>query len=193
MKIVHHYLFLFLLLLSLSCHNSKVDTSKYIPYKNKYSINWSDYKSIRPWGNTYAANTYVWYECDVKQINDSLEVLLGTFFVPDSSWYNPEKIDSLLLNHERRHFDLDEAYSRQYRKYLSEWNGKTLNSFKIYFQRGNFQQMHLALLNQYDSETNHSINASEQERWNTKIDSLLNLYKEYEKPVFRIKINGLKN
>jgi hypothetical protein len=53
--------------------------------------------------------------------------------------------------------------------------------------------MHLALLNQYDSETNHSINASEQERWNTKIDSLLNLYKEYEKPVFRIKINGLKN
>jgi hypothetical protein len=99
----------------------------------------------------------------------------------------------LVLIHERRHLDLAEVFNRQFRKYLTEWNGKSWEDFCVYFSLGNFNLESQALQSKYDSETNHSLNILQQEEWNYKIDSLLEAYKYFTNPVFRIKINRINH
>jgi len=187
---------IFLSLSLVQCHkykNPRRDTSKYIKWRNNLNLNWTDFKGIRPFGDPHAAGSYLWFDRDYKEILDSIEIQLTTFIIPDSSWINPTKISNRVLMHERRHFDLGEVSNRKFRKYLKDWNGKSWEDFNVYFSLGNFNQEAQAIQSQYDSETNHSLNILQQEEWNYKIDSLLEVYKDFADPVFRIRINRINH
>jgi hypothetical protein len=187
---------IFISLLFTQCHkykNPRRDTSKYIQWQKNINLNWTDFKGIRPWGDPHAAGSYLWFDIDNKEIQDSIEIHLTTFIIPDSSWFNPAKINNRVLIHERRHFDLGEVFNRKFRKYLTNWNGKSFEDFDAYFSLGNFKQEAQALQSKYDSETNHSLNILQQEAWNHKIDSLLEDYKNFSDPVIRIRINRLNH
>jgi hypothetical protein len=59
---------------------------------------------------------------------------------------------------------------------------------RSYFHIGHFEQQALTLQALYDSETSHSLNILIQKQWDKKIDSLLDVYKDFAAPVFRIQI-----
>ena len=186
------FLLLFFSLPFINCHNlykQKRDTSKYIVWHKNFRLRWSDYKEEIPWEDPYAAESYIWSDFFQMKFGDYIVVNLTTYFVPDSSWYNPIKIDDRILDHEIRHIDLAEVFNRQFRKYLHEWKGRDYDDLTSYFNDGHFEQRSLALQAQYDSETNHSVNILIQEHWDNKIDSLLDVYKDFSVPEFRIKIN----
>ena len=85
-----------------------------------------------------------------------------------------------ILSHEQGHFDIAEIFARKLHKSLSEYNfnKKTFQQdLKAIYE--NLMQEKEAMQEQYDRETNHSINKSAQAAWLSKINDLLTLYQDY--------------
>jgi hypothetical protein len=187
------FFLLFFSLPFIHCHNphsQKRDISKYIIWHKNLRLKWSDYKEEIPWEEPHAAESYIWSDFSKKEFGDYIIVNLTTYFVPDSSWYNPIKINNRVLDHEIRHVDIAEVFNRRFRKYLQDWKGRDYEDLMSYFHNGQIEQQALALQAQYDSETNHSVNILIQKQWDKKIDSLLDVYKDFAAPQFRIQMNS---
>ena len=83
------------------------------------------------------------------------------------------KSDLDLLRHEQYHFNLARYYSIKMNRYL---NDNEVNSKINYINKlSKIRNIHNKMQQQYDNETNHSLDIKQQEKWETKIDSLLNL------------------
>ena len=190
------FLLIFFSLPFIQCHshrNQKRDISKYIIWHKFFHLKWSDFKGEIPWEDPHAAESCIWTDYSKKEFGDYIIVNLTTYFVPDSSWYNPIKINDRVLDHEIRHIDLAEVFNRQVRKYLQDWKGRDYEDLMSYFHNGQFEKHALALQARYDSETNHSVNIPIQRQWDKKIDSLLDVYKDFAGPKFRIQINRISH
>ena len=88
--------------------------------------------------------------------------------------------DSLVLNHERIHFDIQELFVRKMRKYfelLKHQDPKKTSICKDVFYKYYKSLDSLQLL--YDAETKHSIEKSFQKKWSGKILSELKLLETY--------------
>ena len=103
--------------------------------------------------------------------NNSLRFIIQTVFYPKTSWKKKKSINDHILKHEQGHFDLTEYYARLLRKGVSELEFKKFSTidaqinklFKKYSKEADKIQ------DDYDEETNHSIDKEEQTRWNKKI------------------------
>lgn len=83
------------------------------------------------------------------------------------------KSDIDLLRHEQYHFDLAKYYSNKMNEYL---NSNDINSkFDYINKHSEIRNIHNKMQEQYDNETNYSLNVKQQKNWEVKIDSLLNL------------------
>ena len=85
-----------------------------------------------------------------------------------------------ILSHEQGHFDIAEIFARKLNKKMSEYRfdkktyQKDLN--KIYHDILDEKEK---MQNDYDKETNHSINKEKQAEWLKKIAKMLEEYKDY--------------
>lgn len=125
----------------------------------------------------------------IKQIaDDSLILDIYSFFTPEESYmdklffdYDDFFAESCLraLNHEQRHFDIAEIYSRKFKasipNEISENYSNVLDSLYI-MQYDSF----CLTTKKYDIETEHGSNDSMQVVWNKTIDSILNKYSGYK-------------
>lgn len=92
------------------------------------------------------------------------------------------------LNHEQRHFDITEIYSRKFKKKLLEADFSTQNTDTVIRTVYTFYKNKLSETQQrYDTETNHSINTAAQETWNVFIDKELKETATFEKPFIVIR------
>ena len=169
------------------------DMKNYILWEKTNKPKWADFKGAVPWVSTADANTHYVIGFTESDLRDSIEINLSTYFIKDSSWVINSMNSPYLLNHELRHFDLAEVYARKYRKYLSDWDGNNAFLFSLYADYGRKINKMDSAETRYDKETNHSLNHSAQEKWNGKIDSLLEAYSAYDKPVFRIPLHHAGN
>lgn len=116
--------------------------------------------------------------------NDSLYFSIVSVFIQSGSW---KERDFLLndydLQHEQRHFDITELFARYIRKDIIE---KRLNEkeISVLLKQKNIECDKFQKL--YDEETDHSLNYESQEKWNQKIDSLLNLLDAYKDKIIYI-------
>ncbi len=188
MSSLKHLNFTFLVLVLCSCNNPKdVKTRNGIPWNKNIKPTWNDFLGQIPWDNKHKAATYYYYSSKDSLSGDSLQLEVLNYFWKDSSWVATYYESDYLLNHELRHFDLAEINIRRFREYLQDWKDTNSASFDIYFSYARSFFTYDSSQKQYDTETDHSRNKIEQEKWNKKIDSLLNVLKEYEQPIFRIK------
>jgi hypothetical protein len=137
------------------------------------SIEWSDFKARPNTSFKTVALTASTITLNSKyDANNNLIIVIENFFITNKSWTSTS--DSIVLEHERRHFDLSEVYARKIRKALKEkkFNVKKLNEevnavfVKYNKDLGNQQKL-------YDSETNHSINKTMQKQWSARIEAEL--------------------
>lgn len=112
-------------------------------------------------------------------------------FNTQRSWV--QKKSKYILNHEQRHFDISEIYSRKFKKKVMQINfenvnpGDTINAlYQDYIKKS------YAAQNKYDNETNHGMNKESQTAWNTMIDTELAESVEFEKPFYPIKLPSPK-
>lgn len=112
-------------------------------------------------------------------------------FNTQRSWV--KKRSKYILNHEQRHFDMSEIYSRKFKKKAMQIHFENLNpgdTLSALYQ--DYVKKLYAAQDKYDSETNHGMNKELQNTWNTMIDAELTESVEFEKPFYPIKFSSPK-
>ena len=138
--------------------------------KNK-KLSWSDFKGPVPYDadERTAAATFCGIGFETNTITNSNKDLkirvYNTFYINDS-WARPEEMNEYVLAHEQGHFDLCELYTRKLRERMSQAR-VDVNTLRPTL-RGIYEKLqseYRARQEQYERETAHGVNLSEQERW----------------------------
>lgn len=146
-----------------------------IYYNVNRKLTWNDFKGIpvmNHFGGAVTASGFA-FNADINMIDSkvNLNIYVYTFFDKQASWKKPTVNSAYHLLHEQHHFDITRLSAAK----LCE-DYKNAN-----FTMANYQQLlssifdkvfkeNSDLQNQYDNETDHSINTVVQEEWNNKID-----------------------
>lgn len=101
-------------------------------------------------------------------------------FYPEKSWFKPGKVNEVVLAHEQLHFDITELYARKLRREIDNYNF-SLNIKKEMRRLQNQINSELeALQEQYDTETNFSMNVEVQKQWQIRIKQALDELSDYQ-------------
>lgn len=141
-------------------------------------LTWADYKAKPDPGSDAAASTASVLAVSYTISSTGFTYRIECRFSKTRSW-GLHKTD-YILSHEQGHFDIAEIFARKLHKKLSEYqfNKRTYQKDldKIYEE---IVQGKDKMQNDYDRETNHSINKDKQAEWLQKIRLLLEEYKAY--------------
>ena len=143
-----------------------------------YSINrlltWDDFKGVPDYnspGGAITASGFA-FNANMNMIGKDIYLNIGvyTFFSKKNSWKKPNINSSYHLVHEQHHFDITRISAGKFCDELLKANFTVTNYSKLLsalFDKA-FNE-NKALQEKYDNETRHSINTSEQLKWNDKI------------------------
>jgi len=169
----------FFSLLITVCATAEIQAQN-IPWgENK--LTWSDFKKHIENGNPHHAFTYSGINFEMKVINDTVIIILESYFDPSQSWVHTDHQVDNLLHHEQLHFDITELFCRKMRKEMAPFMNQHISVFvekqmdkkskeifsRLFNEQSSIQQ-------QYDVETRHGIEETEQEKWKSQISRLLN-------------------
>jgi hypothetical protein len=96
-------------------------------------------------------------------------VTVRTYFHPEESWTKTTESDALLV-HEQLHFDITELFVRKLRKQLDALGpdcNRVNKHIQDYYDRN--YQAYANYQEQYDKETNHSIDEKRQKEWEMRV------------------------
>lgn len=149
-----------------------------LDWSSSRKLTWADYKATpNPESDAAASTTsYLGFSYSIK--NEGFSYTIESKFSKTRSWGLHKT--AYILSHEQGHFDIAEIFARKLHKKMKEYrfNRRT-------FQK-DLQEIYQEILeekeemqNDYDKETNHSINKEKQSAWLKKIGELLEEYKSY--------------
>ena len=185
---MYRKLFSFILFIVISCssYSQKVlvnvfmenriakPTSDTIYHDLNKRLTWKDFQGVpdtKHFGGAVTASGYA-FDADIKMEGKVIYLNIGVyvFFTKSQSWKKPSINSDYHLFHEQVHFDITRIGAEDFIKLLV--NSK--------FTKDNYSQVldavfdksyneNMAMQEQYDSETQHSINKTVQLKWNEKI------------------------
>ena len=122
----------------------------------------------------------------------TIKIKISAEFNPLESWTRYPKLEhpEEALNHEKRHFDICEIYARKIRQVVSQAHLNTWNfNGELDFLFKKLVKEYHAEQARYDRETNHSMDAAQQKKWNTAIDAQLKTLSDYSSPIVTVTLN----
>ncbi len=171
-KIVIINLTVFLCFLSLTSYKiSQEDNVIY--WTNNVKLTWNDFTGVPSNDSKDGAITtsgYGYNPYTIKGGSDSVTLFFKTYFIKNESWVKEYAKTKFLLKHEQCHFDINELFSRKFRKLISvyKFSKKTFKeTFKELFNKS--QKELDAYQDLYDKETDHSKVAAKQLEWEKKV------------------------
>ena len=179
--------FIFMLFFSFAAFSQKVilnvsmenkvskPTNDTIYYNINRPITWDDFKGTPDYNNPGGAITASGFAFDANMNTVGNDIYLNvgiyTFFSKRKSWKKPNINSNYHLSHEQHHFDITRISAEKFLNEILRANFTVNNYNKLLsslFTKA-FDE-NTALQQKYDSETRHSINTSEQLKWNDKIE-----------------------
>ncbi len=176
----YNILFLFILIYNIICAQDSI-------YWNKNSkLNFQDFKLKNP-KSSFKATSSLSRRIESVNEEDSLIIAVQTVFIKSKSWITI--LDSSLLIHENKHFDLLEIYNRILRKKIFEYSFN-YDSFNKDFDGicDYYFKLYLVVEAQYDKESDLSRDDYCQSWWNKYIDEQLKALEAYSNPVVKLRI-----
>jgi len=148
-----------------------------MPWEASRKLTWDDFKGPIPPDATSAATTAsgIAYQYSANHMHHEikLDFEVTAFFYPNESWYKPDVCDARILQHEQLHFDISEVFARRMRMKLRNTSfTENVKSEIREIYKETLKELE-ELQDQYDWETNFSINIEAQERWNNQIREAL--------------------
>jgi hypothetical protein len=137
-------------------------------------LTWADFQAPPVASSPFASITTAGIGYDLSYTKETFHVTVFCYFLKSRSW-TKSRNRTALLKHEQGHFDITELYARRVKKAFKAYHfhfetvGEDLRKI---FDRINKEKT--AMNTRYDRETNFSINAEGQARWNRKIRASLN-------------------
>ncbi len=171
-------LFFYSFLLTSVLSQAQDKTEEVISWSDAHKLSWSDYKANPNPQSDAAASTTTLLSISYKISSNSFSYTIKSHFSRTRSW-GRHKSD-YILSHEQGHFDIAEIFARKLHKKMSEYRfdrktyQKDLN--KIYQEVVDEKE---EMQNEYDDETNHSINKEKQASWLKKIAKKLEETADY--------------
>ncbi len=166
-----------LLILSLTSF-SQGNEEELISWNEEKKLNWADYKGTAKPGTDAAASTATYLGIEYNFNSKGFGYKITCSFSKTKSW-GLHKTD-YILGHEQGHFDIAEIFARKLNKSMSVYkfnkNSFTEDLRKIYETITSEKE---EMQNDYDSDTNHSIDKEKQKEWLKKIDQSLREYKPF--------------
>lgn len=133
---------------------------------------WSDFTGPVPWFSRYAAgiSSTVLIEFDSSSQQYHAYAAQANAF----SWTKEDKQTEYTLNHEAYHFKISELHARMMNDYIRSNPGKSKMQYELMLATflGELSYMQ----DQYDEQSDHSVNVDIQRHWEFKIDSMLALH-----------------
>jgi hypothetical protein len=164
------YLFLFFAI-QYTGTNGYHNEDEIIVWQENRPLTWGDFKG-KPAKRFSAASTNYDIIKTVQAVNsDSAKATIQAIFFCKKSWKKESWIDSTILVHEQKHFDIVELYARKLRKLLLEnkytseadLKAKSDSLYAIIDKEMDVYQ------DKYDDETDGSMNGEQQRVWCKKI------------------------
>jgi hypothetical protein len=159
-----------------------------IAWDENRPLNWDDFKG-KPEPRFAAATTsYDILKTIAKKNDNASEVKITAVFFKRSSWKKVQWINDDVLAHEQRHFDIVELFARKLRKKLGDQKFKSYTELEeklLELYGVNDKEMDL-YQDQYDEETDGSMNGDQQRAWQKKIAREIKELDTYKEPVILI-------
>lgn len=177
MKDLLKYFFLFCIIIPMVAFAQSND-EELLDWTASRKLTWNDYKASPDPQSDAAASTTSYLAIEYNITNSSFGYKIQSRFSKTRSWglYKTDYI----LSHEQGHFDIAEIFARKLNKEMSEYrfNKRTYQQDlnRIYHDILDEKEK---MQNDYDQETNHSINKEKQVEWLKKIAKMLEEYDEY--------------
>ena len=137
-------------------------------------VTWEDFKG-KPTNSHYGAAIFTnfAYFASFRIIEGYIVATIQTktYMVRGMSWVTPAAHDAYSLSHEQLHFDITKLVVERFKKKIAAMQADLvidLNSMIQYEYLESYREMN-KLQNQYDYETQHSINRRVQAEWEEKV------------------------
>lgn len=149
-----------------------------IDWSASWQLSWSDYKAKPDPSSDAAASTTTYLSIEYNINEKGFSYKIQCRFSKTKSWGHAKT--EFILKHEQGHFDIAEIYARTLNKKMSEYQfNKTTYQKDLKTIYGDITDEKEDFQNQYDSETNHSINKEKQAEWLEKIKTTLKELQAY--------------
>ncbi|MEM5564640.1 DUF922 domain-containing protein [Psychroserpens sp. AS72] len=155
-----------------------------ISWSDSKKLSWSDFKGEAERDTNAVAVTAsgITFSFSVSQSNGEFvgfNAEAHAHFYPEKSWYLKDKGDDHILAHEQLHFDITELHVRQLRYNISKVK-VSKNIKKVLRHLHEQANNKLAIMqNDYDTQTNNSINKEQQAIWSKFVKAELDTYKDF--------------
>jgi len=146
-----------------------------------------DFKGNIPENSEFGAISFLSISCEIIFEKKQCKIIVKSEYNKEKSWYKKES-NNELLEHEQKHFDLQEIYARKLREKASQrkWVVNSIDKHLNDLYNEIFE-MELKAQDRYDVETDLSRNRAEQKKWNEFIDKELERLKEFKDTLIIIK------
>ncbi len=171
-----------LLVLSCSCFlliaRAQSSNDGFIDWSENRPLAWADYQGTPDASSSSAASTSTLVQVQYGFKNQTVDFHIRCCFSPTRSWGLHK--DDYILSHEQGHFDISELFARKLCSKLRDYsfNPSTYQKDldRIY---NSVMKERQEMQDQYDRETNHSIDRTAQAAWKKKIAGLLRDFSAY--------------
>jgi hypothetical protein len=141
-------------------------------------LTWEDYKAAPDTTEGYAASTTTYLNIDYTFTQNGFSFKIHSGFSKTRSWGLNKSAN--VLHHEQGHFDIAEIFARKLYRQMKEYryNNRTYKEdlTAIY---DNIVAEKAKMQDDYDRETNHSLNRQKQKEWLKKIEDMLEDYEPW--------------
>jgi predicted secreted Zn-dependent protease len=141
-------------------------------------LSWDDYKAEPDTASDAVASTTTYLSVEYTFMTDGFRFKIESNFSKTQSW--ALKKTNYILKHEQGHFDIAEIYARKLYREMQQYkfNKKTYKNDLNKIYRDILEEK-TKMQDDYDKETNHSINEEKQREWLKRINKMLKEYAEW--------------
>jgi hypothetical protein len=184
-------IFIFIGILTIASFSFREGEEDVITWNKDRKLTWNDYRG-KPKPRFAAASTVYSLGRNIYEENGQVIARLEAYFYCKDSWKKDDWISDEVLSHEQKHFDIVELYARKLRKQAQGFTCTGLKEaeYKIDSLYNILNKAMDVYQDQYDDETDGSMNGDEQRRWIRKIDRELKELDAYASTKIIIKIKS---
>ncbi|MGZ3883642.1 MAG: hypothetical protein ACXVP0_02035 [Bacteroidia bacterium] len=166
----------------LSCSATTNDSeSSVIVWKEGQLLTWDDFQG-KPERRFAAASTHYDILKELTDNGNSAVMSIKAIFYSKKSWKKASWVNQSVLEHEQKHFDIVELFSRKLRKICLDRSYPNYASFKaitdsLYDVVDKDMDVYQ---DQYDDESNGSMDGNRQREWNVKVMAEIKALDKYK-------------
>ncbi len=150
------------------------DAMEELSWNEGYKLTWDDFRGQPNQDTDAVAVTAsgITFSYSIKQLDNKVhgfKTLVKAFFYPEHSWCKSDQVDVHVLGHEQLHFDITELHARIFRQRITMLKPHDNLAQTLQDMHSAIDEELANMQNNYDAESEYSINVEGQQKWKDSI------------------------